>query len=110
VWSKTRVGYVILAGLIDANQSVEFRRIVITDKGKGYGKQTVEHVKKLAFETYNAHRLWLDVKGQNHRAQAIYQVAGFVIEGTLRECLKSENGYDSLVIMSILQREYRNFR
>ena len=108
VWSETRIGYVILAGLLDANQSIEFRRIVITDKGKGYGKQTVEIIKKLAFETYNAHRLWLDVKVQNHRAQAIYQAAGFAIEGTLRECLKSENGYESLVIMSILQREYRN--
>ncbi|WP_223805760.1 GNAT family N-acetyltransferase [Pseudanabaena sp. UWO310] len=108
VWSETRVGYVILAGLLDTNQSVEFRRIVITDKGKGYGKQTVEIVKKLAFETYNDHRLWLDVKAQNHRAQAIYKAAGFAIEGTLRECLKSDNGYESLVIMSILQREYRN--
>ena len=108
VWSATRVGYVILAGLLNANQSIEFRRIVITDKGKGYGKQTVEIVKKLAFETYNAHRLWLDVKVQNHRAQAIYKAAGFAIEGTFRECLKSENGYESLVIMSILQREYRN--
>ncbi len=109
-WSETRVGYVILAGLLDANQAVEFRRIVITDKGKGYGKQTVEIVKKLTFETYNAHRLWLDVKVQNHRAQAIYKAVGFAVEGTLRECLKSENGYESLVIMSILQREYQNFR
>jgi diamine N-acetyltransferase len=63
-------------------------------------------VKKLAFKTYNAHRLWLDVKAQNQRAQAVYKAAGFLIEGTLRECLKSEKKYESLIIMSILQQEY----
>ena len=101
-----KIGYVILAGLLDSNQSIEFRRIIITEKGKGYGKATVEMVKKLAFETYNTHRLWLDVKLQNNRAQAVYKAAGFVIEGILRECLKSESGYESLMIMSMLQQEY----
>jgi diamine N-acetyltransferase len=110
VQNKTNVGYVILAGLLDPNQSIEFRRIVITEKGRGYGKATVEIIKKLAFKTYNAHRLWLDVKAQNARAKAVYEAAGFVIEGTLRECLKSEKGYESLIIMSMLQREYEQSR
>ena len=35
----SRVGYIILAGLADANQSIEFLRIVVTKKGKGYGKK-----------------------------------------------------------------------
>jgi diamine N-acetyltransferase len=29
----SRVGYIILAGLADANQRIEFRRIVVTEKG-----------------------------------------------------------------------------
>ncbi len=106
VHNKTRVGYVILAGILDPNQSIEFRRIVITDTGKGYGKATVEIVKKLAFETYRAHRLWLDVKIQNLRAQAIYSRSGFVVEGTLRECLKSGDEYESLFVMSMLRQEH----
>ena len=106
VWSKIRIGYVILAGLLDPNQSIEFRRVVIVNKGKGYGKATIEIIKKLAFETYDAHRLWLDVKAQNNRAQAVYKAAGFVVEGTLRECLKSAGEYESLIMMSMLQREY----
>jgi diamine N-acetyltransferase len=68
VWNQTRIGYVILTGLIAPHQSIEFRRIVITEKGRGYGKATIEMIKKLAFETYNAHRLWLDAKVQNNRA------------------------------------------
>jgi diamine N-acetyltransferase len=107
VQTETRVGYVILAGLLDPHERIELRRIVITEKGRGYGKAAVEMVKELAFETYKAHRLWLDVKAQNHRAQAIYKAAGFIVEGTLRECLHTGNGYDSLVIMSMLRQEYR---
>ncbi|MDZ8108011.1 MAG: GNAT family protein [Nostoc sp. DedQUE12a] len=108
VKNETRIGYVILAGLLDFNQNIEFRRIVITEKGKGYGKATVEMVKQLAFETYNAHRLWLDVKVQNKVAQAVYKKSGFIEEGTLRECLKINGKYDSLIVMSILEQEYRN--
>jgi catechol 2,3-dioxygenase-like lactoylglutathione lyase family enzyme/RimJ/RimL family protein N-acetyltransferase len=101
-----KVGYVILAGLLLANQSIEFRRLVITEKGRGYGKATVEIIKQLAFETYRTHRLWLDVKTQNYRAKAIYSLAGFKVEGKLRECLKSGDQYESLILMSMLHQEY----
>jgi len=104
--AQTKVGYVILAGLLGPNQSIELRRIVISEKGKGYGSAAVEMLKDLVFKTYQAHRLWLDVKVQNHRARGIYEAAGFVTEGTLRECLHTENGFDSLVIMSMLRQEY----
>lgn len=102
----SRVGYVILAGLADANQSVEFRRIVVTEKGKGYGKEALRLVKQLAFKELGAHRLWLDVKEQNVRARHVYESEGFVVEGVLRECLKVEAGFESLVVMSLLRDEY----
>jgi len=104
--AETKVGYVILAGLLGPNQSIELRRIVISEKGKGYGSAAVEIIKDLVFKTYQAHRLWLDVKMQNQRARGIYEAADFVTEGTLRECLHTENGFDSLVIMSMLRQEY----
>ena len=104
---ERRIGYVILAGLLDPNQNIEFRRIVITEKGFGYGKATVRLVKEFAFQTHKAHRLWLDVKAQNHRARSVYEACGFSIEGTLRECLRTNDGYDSLVIMSMLEHEYQ---
>lgn len=110
VQKQTKIGYVILAGLLNQNRSIEFRRIVITQKRQGYGKETLEMIKELVFETHKAHRLWLDVKEQNYVAQAVYKAAGFVVEGKLRECLKSDNGYDSLIIMSILRAEYKKVR
>jgi diamine N-acetyltransferase len=108
VEADKRVGYVILAGLQDPNETIELRRIVITEKGLGYGKAAMQQVKQQAFEKYQANRLWLDVKEHNHRAQALYKSAGFILEGTLRQCLKIENGhYESLLIMSILREEYQ---
>lgn len=100
------IGYVLLEGLRNPHQSLGIRRIVITDKGKGYGRQTLRHVQKYAFEQQQAHRLWLDVKPNNARARALYQSVGFVEEGTLRDVTKTENGFESLIIMSQLVSEY----
>ncbi len=101
-----RVGYVILAGLADVNQSIEFRRIVVTEKNQGCGKQVLRQIKKLAFEELKAHRLWLDVKELNKRARHVYEAEGFITEGVLRECLKTKTGFESLVVMSMLRDEY----
>jgi diamine N-acetyltransferase len=106
--NNQRVGFVILAGLQSEHRNIEFMRIVITEKGKGYGKAAVQAIKRYAFETLAAHRLWLDVKEHNVPARALYEKQGFRYEGTLRECLKAPEGFESLVVMSLLEQEYRN--
>jgi diamine N-acetyltransferase len=45
------LGFVILAGLQGEHRSIEFLRIVVTDKGKGYGRAAVRAIKRHAFET-----------------------------------------------------------
>ncbi len=100
------VGYVLLADLTNKNQSVEFRRIVVTDKGKGYGREAFQLIKEIAFNELRAHRLWLDVKEHNIRARHVYESEGFVVEGILRECVKTDDKYESMVIMSMLTNEY----
>ena len=102
------LGYIILAGITIPGKSIEFKRIVVNEKGKGYGREAIRLIKELVFEEYNAHRLWLDVKENNYRAQNLYKSEGFVFEGKLRECIKTDKGFESLIIMSILESEYRN--
>ena len=102
------VGFVILAGLQGEHRSIEFMRIVVTEKGKGYGRAAVRAIQRYAFETLSAHRLWLDVKEHNTRARAVYDKEGFRYEGTLRECRKGPDGFESLVVMSVLEHEYRH--
>lgn len=100
------VGYIILAGLQNPNRNIEFKRIVITDKGKGYGRKALKLIKKIAFEQLKAHRLWLDVRYKNLRAQNLYLSEGFIKEGVLRECVLYNGKYESLILMSILENEH----
>ena len=103
-----RVGYLIFQGLVDPNQTAQIRRIVITEKGKGYGRQALRWAKKMAFTTLNTHRLWLDVKTFNTKAQHLYTSEGFVVEGTLQDCLKVGDRFESLMVMSMLRHEYEH--
>ncbi len=65
----------------------------------------------MAFRDLKAHRFWLDVKALNQRAQALYASEGFVEEGRLRESVRltadGADGYDSLIVMSMLDREFQ---
>jgi RimJ/RimL family protein N-acetyltransferase len=67
----------------------------------------LEAVLSNAFDELFAHRLWLDVFEHNARARHVYRSVGFVEEGVLRECVKQQERYASLVVMSILENEYR---
>lgn len=109
------VGYLILRGIQNSPQNIELQRIVVTEKGNGYGRAALQQIKAIAFRTHNAHRLWLDVKSHNPRAKALYESEGFRVEGTLRDCIQLSKSHKthalapcrvSLVIMSILRSEY----
>lgn len=78
------------------------KRIVIQSKGRGYGKSTLALLTQWVFTETPAHRLWLDVKDHNARAQHVYESAGFALEGTLRECVKNGDAFESAMIISIL--------
>ena len=101
------IGYIIIKGLTNQNDSIELMRIVITEKNKGYGKIVLSLLKKWCFEIKHAHRLWLDVREKNIGAQYVYEKQGFKNEGILRECIKYGNSYQSLIVMSILSQEYK---
>ena len=104
------VGFVILVGCRSPHKSIELKRMVIQSKGQGLGRACLRLLKKIAFEDLGAHRFWLDVKTHNVRAKALYDKEGFVEEGRLRECVRTDGGYESLVVMSLLEGEYAERR
>ena len=104
------VGFLILIGCRSQNQSLELKRMVVQSKGAGYGRAALRVAKKVAFDDLKAHRLWLDVKKRNTRAKALYDSEGFVFEGELRQAVKVHDGYDSLVVLSLLQEEFARRR
>lgn len=103
-------GFVILIGCRSQNQSLELKRMVVQAKGQGYGRAALRVVKKVAFDDLGAHRLWLDVKRRNARAKALYDSEGFVVEGELREAVRVQGGFESLVVMSMLETEFTQRR
>jgi RimJ/RimL family protein N-acetyltransferase len=100
------VGFVILRGLTSPDRNIELKRIALTETDKGYGRHVLRLIARLAFGTLGAHRLWLDVYEHNARARHVYTTQGFVVEGTLRECIRLPGRWASLVVMSILEHEY----
>ncbi len=101
-------GFVILQGCRNPNRSVELKRLVLQPavQGQGVGRACVRMLARIAFRDLGAHRFWLDVRARNVRAHALYESEGFVEEGRLREAVRTAEGYDTLIVMSLLDREH----
>jgi diamine N-acetyltransferase len=99
------VGHVILAGLKNENDSIEFRRIVISKKGEGIGTDSVGLIREYCFENLKAHRIWLDVLSDNHRAIKLYLSQGFKTEEVIQHTILQNGKCSSLTIMSILRTD-----
>ena len=101
------VGYAILTGVRDPGRILCLKRLMVAEKGRGHGRSVLRLVKERAFGVLRAHRLWLDVKEGNARARGLYGSEGFVREGVLRDSFWTGEVHETLVVMSILEGEYR---
>jgi RimJ/RimL family protein N-acetyltransferase len=72
-------------------------------QGRGFGPQMLDGLIARAFGEMDLHKLWLIVRRDNRRAQAMYLRAGFEFEGTLRDeyCVKGK--FFDMVRMGILR-------
>ncbi len=106
----TSAGFVILQGCRNPHRSMELKRMVLLPsvQGAGIGRTCLRLLAAMAFRDLGAHRFWLDVKGRNLRAQALYRSEGFVEEGRLRESVRTDDGFDSLIVMSMLEDEHEH--
>lgn len=100
-------GFVILRDIHSKDRNIELQRIAVAEPGRGLGSEVLRAVLDKLFREFAAHRVWLDTYSDNSRAQHVYRSAGFVQEGVLRECKKWGDEYRSLVLMSILESEYK---
>jgi RimJ/RimL family protein N-acetyltransferase len=103
-------GHIQLLGIDLVNRSARIGRVLVGDKNfrnKGIGREMINAIVEIAFETFKLHRVDLGVFDFNKSAIACYEKAGFKIEGILRDCRKVNDEYWSLINMSILEEEYR---
>lgn len=84
----------------------ELRRIAISAKGRGYGKESMEALIRYAFEETETNRFWLDVYPDNEVGIILYEKLGMHRDGVLRQNYKADRGYLDQIIYSILRSEY----
>ncbi len=98
------LGYVILIGIRNESKNIEFRRIVICEKEKGYGRKAIREIMKLCFDNFNCERIWLDVLEENYKARKLYKSEGFVEEREVEEEVEINEKLKKLILMSICRK------
>lgn len=99
------VGYALIR-LNPKSEIFELRRIAISEKRKGYGREAMEALFKVAFEELGINRFWLDVYPDNIFGINLYESLGMHKDGVLRQNYKAKRGYLDQIIYSMLKVEY----
>jgi len=79
----------------------------VAQPGRGLGRRLLAEILRTVFEEIGAHRFFLDVVEDNFRARHLYKSFGFTEEGVMREATERNGVWLSLVLMSLLELEYR---
>lgn len=105
------VGEAVLNDWNPANRSCNFR-IAIGPRGRdrGLGTDATRLIVGYGFESLGLHRIELEVYAFNPRARRVYEKAGFVAEGVLRDKLCWDGEWIDATVMSILAPEWARHR
>lgn len=106
------VGHISLGSLSTTNKAARLTRVLVgsTARGRGYCQAMIKAALAIGFDELKLHRISLGVYDFNQSAIHCYQRAGFQQEGTLRDVVRYEDGYWSLVEMGILEPEWRQLQ
>jgi RimJ/RimL family protein N-acetyltransferase len=75
-------------------------------RGRGYGSALIAAALDVAFGELRLHRVGLGVYAQNESARRVYEKAGFVREGLVRDAVYVNGAYWSDIEMGILESEW----
>lgn len=103
------VGEAVLNDWDRRNRSCNFR-ILIGPAGRdqGLGTDATRLMLRHAFTVLGLNRVSLEVYDFNPRARRVYEKAGFVAEGVLRQALRFEEGWVDATVMAALASEWRD--
>jgi RimJ/RimL family protein N-acetyltransferase len=105
------VGEVVLNEVDEHNRSCNFRTLIgPAGRGRGLGTEAVRLTIAYGFEQLGLHRIGLEVYAFNTRARRVYEKAGFVVEGVLRDVLRYGDTWVDATVMSILATEWNGRR
>ncbi len=75
--------------------------------GQGYGGEALTLLLRIAFDGLNMHKVWLTCAAYNERGQRAYRRTGFREDGRLRDHRFIDGHYHDILVMSILEDEWR---
>jgi RimJ/RimL family protein N-acetyltransferase len=103
------VGHIELGAIDRLNLSTRIGRVLVSPEaqGRGVGTAMMRAALEIAFGQMGMHRVDLWVFDVNERAIACYEKLGFQHEGLCRESFKGPEGYWGMIIMSMLESEWR---
>jgi RimJ/RimL family protein N-acetyltransferase len=105
------VGEVVLNEYDAGNQSCNFRTLMAAaGRNRGLGTEALRMLVEYGFQRLGLHRIHLEVYAFNPRARHVYEKAGFVAEGVLRDALRYEDKWIDATVMSILAPEWQRHR
>jgi RimJ/RimL family protein N-acetyltransferase len=105
------VGEVVLNEWDEGNRSCNFRTLIGPGgQDRGLGTEALRLIVGYGFEQLGLHRISLEVYAFNPRARRVYEKAGFVAEGVLRESLRYGDEWIDATVMSILDHEWARHR
>ena len=110
--SKTgvTVGHISLGGISQRDRAGRITRVLVgnsSERRRGICQGMVRALLRIGFEDLQLHRISLGVYDFNHAAINCYLKCGFRQEGVLRDVVKHEDGYWTLIEMGILEDEWR---
>lgn len=102
------IGETVINTIDLKTKSANFRIAIYQNNhhNKGLGAWATQETVHYAFEVLKLNRLSLEVFDFNQRAIKVYQKAGFITEGRLRQAHKTQNGFADIIIMSIIAEDY----
>jgi RimJ/RimL family protein N-acetyltransferase len=102
------VGHIDLSNIDPENRVASVCRVLIDParRGLGLGEQMVRQVVRIGFYELHLHRLDLRVFDFNAPAIACYEKVGFVREGRLRDWVRMQDTYWSVLMMSLLETDW----
>ena len=106
------IGHVGLYKIDPRIRKAEFAILIGDPKwwGKGVGRSVTIAMVEWGFTQLNLHKISLSVLATNKRATKLYQDLGFRHEGRLRHEQFRDRKYVDVLLMSVLDREWRSAR
>ncbi len=101
------VGHIDLSNIDPENRVASVCRVLVDParRGRGIGEQMMRQVVRIGFGDLRLHRLELRVFDFNAPAIACYEKVGFVREGLLRDWVRVQDTFWSVLVMSMLESD-----